>query len=123
MVKLGRSVRAQVKKSVCPKMELPYGESAKFRRDFYNPACHNDLLASCKDICGKRCRKQCKNEHDGDCERGLLTEDSFFCPMRDDAENAANLPFVYYEIVEEANVKEGKNAYKKMDRFYIIILL
>ena len=47
-------------------------------------------------------------------------EAAFFCPTRDD-DSGATLPYVHYDIVEEANVKEGKDAYKKTDRFIIIL--
>ena len=100
-----------MKDSICPKENFPYGTN-KFET-YYTPSCIEGIL-SCKDICGKKCIKECKIDHEG-CARGKLPEIFMSCPMRRPLSDD-KLEYVKYELVAEKSVKEGKQGYKKMEK-------
>ena len=107
-----KSVKALVKSTVCEKNEFPYGVNK--HNTFYNPNCLEGMLG-CKDICGNKCLKQCKQEkpHPESCKRGKLSNNFMFCPK---AVNGGVLNYVKYDLVEDPNIKEGKKVYKKTDK-------
>ena len=106
-----KTARALVKTTIFPKEVFPYGNS-KFET-YYKPSCIETIL-TCKDICGKKYKKECKTEHTA-CDRGKLPLNFMFCRMRED-DSFDELPYAVYELVTESNVKEGKSVYKKMDK-------
>ena len=80
---------------------------------YYKPSCVEGVL-SCKDICGKKCIKECLELHDN-CKRGKLGDEFMFCSMRS-REFDLELPYTTYELQSEKTVKDGKQAYKKMEK-------
>ena len=111
VVRAPNSARSQVKVSMCPKEKFPYGRN-EFET-YYSPACIENML-SCKDICGKRCKNECTPNHEA-CERGKLSNNLMFCPMRP-SKNGNKLEYVKYKLVAEKSHKEGKQAFKKMEK-------
>ena len=107
-----RTARALVKSSICPKQQFPYGS----KEMFYNPTCVEGVL-TCKDVCDKKCTKECSNFHTG-CKRGKLDAQFMFCPMRN-GESNLELPYTTYELQSEKTVKDGKQGYKKMDKLVV----
>ena len=110
VVNAPRSARSLVKSTICPKEKFPYGVN-KFEM-FYKPNCIEKIL-KCKDICGKKCKKQCTPKHDG-CARGKLSSNFMHCPMKPNSSD--ELAYVKYELAAEKTVKEGKQPYKKMEK-------
>ena len=99
-----------MKSTICPKEQFPYGRNEMY----YKPSCVEGVL-TCKDICGKKCTKECLELHD-DCMRGKLGEGFMFCPMRDVVGVDIDLPYSTYELQSEKTIKDGKQAYKKMEK-------
>ena len=97
---------------VCPKKEFPYGNPEyKF---YYDPTCVIDHK-SCKEVCGKKCKGDCKTLHT-DCVRGKPGNDFLLCNSRDEFGDEVELAYIEYTYVKETNVKEGKNPYTKMEK-------
>lgn len=102
-----------LKTMVCAKKIFPYGDPE--HKFFYDPTCVIDHK-SCKEVCGKKCKEDCKKQHTL-CARGKPGEDFLFCSSRSDLGSDIELPYVQYKYVKETNVKEGKNPYTKMEKF------
>ena len=79
---------------------------------YYKPSCVEGVL-TCKDICGRKCTRECLIPHT-DCDRGKLDEKFMYCPMMENIDSP--LPYVPYELQADKTVKEGKQAYKKMEK-------
>ena len=106
-----KTARSLVKSKICPKERFPYVESKNEK--FYKPSCVEGVLG-CKELCGKRCTKECKQEHN-DCSRGKLDETFMFCPMAN-SQGDMELPYVSFAVATQEGAKEGKKAYKKTER-------
>ena len=104
-----KSVIEVAKNTICPKAPFPFGKG----RDSYSPNCVIDVK-SCKEICGKKCTDICKNQHK-QCNRGHLSTTFLFCQFSTNLGAEISLPYVNYEVIEETNVKPGKNPYKRFD--------
>ena len=102
-----------MKTTLCPKEVFPYGVNKC--ETYYNPTCIENIL-ECKDICGKKCQNSCKKDHAG-CTRGKLSTDFLFCPMQE-IQPSTKLAYIKYELATEEHAKEGKAAYKKMEKVY-----
>ena len=109
---LPSSVESLLKSTLCGKRPFPYGDNEDLT--FYNPGCIEDIF-ECKDLCGKKCQQKCKMPHDSSCLRGTLPHNAFYCPMQD---NTKSLDYLKYELKVAKNIKEGKKAYKKMEKVY-----
>ena len=109
-----QSAKALVKSKIYKKENFPYGQNEY--ETFYNPTCISTML-KCKDICGNKCKRQCKvpKPHPEDCQRGELKEKFMYCPMRS-SECDVCLSFVTYELVVDTHIKEGKSEYKKTEK-------
>ena len=114
MSKVPKSIHSLLKTTLCPKRKFPYGNNEDLT--FYDPGCVENMY-TCKDYCGKKCQKICKeNNHDGVCQRGQLSDQFLFCPTREKSSQTTEMPYVSYKLVSDTTVKEGKSAYKKMEQ-------
>ena len=112
MVNAPKFVDGLLKSTVCQKKEWPYGDTTTV--GYYDPTCIEGMY-SCRDICGDKCKQECKiSSHPPDCGRGKLTENFLFCPSRDSQD--VLLEYVSYGRAEDKLIKEGKKIYKKMDK-------
>ena len=101
-----------LKSRICPKKVFPYGEEET--GGYFDPSCSEGIYG-CRDICGKKCKKECqKITHPPDCGRGKFPENFLFCPSQD--QQGVSLEYISYKLVEDKSIKEGKKVYKKMDQ-------
>ena len=95
---------ALLKTTICEKKKLPYARSENVT--FYDPGCVEGVHV-CRDFCGKKCDKTCKNmKHLGGCSRGKLPENFFFCPSR---LPAASIEYLSYGLVVDNSRRISNN--------------
>ena len=113
-----KSIDVLVKSKICPKKKLPYGKAEN--DTFYDPNCIEGVL-ECRDICGTKCKNECKNRtHPQYCSRGKLPQNFLYCPTQTDSTDV--LEYLTYSLVIDKNIKEGKKVYKNMDQIKQILL-